>query len=92
QTELGYPTPVLFLRMRSLTTADAWERVEIQALAEAVLRLDRERRRLETQMGDLRQRLLDRMRRYGQDVIETPYGRVYRGQDPDGTERLTLDE
>jgi len=91
QTELGYPTPVLFLRMRASTPADAWERVEVQAMTEAILRMERERRRLEAQMEDLRQRLLDRMRQNGQDVIETPYGRVRRTRDPDGVERLTVE-
>ncbi|GBC85706.1 hypothetical protein HRbin11_02156 [bacterium HR11] len=91
QTDLGYPTPVLFLRLRASTPADAWERVELQAMAEALLRMEQERRRLEAQMEDLRQRLSDRMRHHGQDVIETPYGRVRRTQASDGTERLTVE-
>jgi len=88
QTEMGYPTPVLFLRMQATTPPDAWERVELQTMAETLLRLEGERRRLEAQMADLRQRLLDRMRRNGQDTVETPYGRVLRVQTPDGTETV----
>ena len=88
QTEMGYPTPVLFLRMQATTPTDAWERVELQTMAETLLRLEGERRRLEAQMADLRQRLLDRMRRNGQDTVETPYGRVLRVQTPDGTETV----
>jgi hypothetical protein len=88
QTEMGYPTPVLFLRMQATTPPDVWERVELQTMAETLLRLEGERRRLEAQMADLRQRLLDRMRRNGQDTVETPYGRVLRVQTPDGTETV----
>lgn len=91
QTELGYPTPVLFLRMRDSTPANAWEQVEVQAMAETLLRMEQERRRLAAQMEDLRQRLLDRMRQNGQDVLETPYGRVRRTQSADGAEYLDIE-